>query len=109
MNCSCILTIGNLDGSAKRCFSLTKCMGETRRFCLTLLTVNFPFKIVRLAYPEHADWILSASSPCTCIITFGEDNISSIRPLMTVGSLMLHKTSTSCAVKNAGGEAAIIP
>ena len=106
VNCICIAPSGNLVGLAKRCLSLTQCMREISRFHLTLLTVNFPFESVRMAYPEHADWIPSESSSCRCLIPSGGDNISWIRPLMTVESSMLHKTSTSCVVKNAGGKAA---
>ena len=109
VHCSCVVPIWNLSGLANRCLSLTQYMREISRFFLTLLTVSFPFKIVRLAYPEHADWILSVSSSCMCIIPLGEDNTSSIRPLLIVESLMPHITCTYCVVKNASDKAAIIP
>ena len=106
LNCICVVPSGNLAGLAKRCLSSTQCMKEISRFYLTLLTLNFPLAAVRLAYPEHADWIPSASSSCRCLIPSGRDNMSWIRPLMTVESSIPHKTSTSLVVKNAGGKAA---
>ena len=106
MNCICVILSENLEDSAKQCLSLTQCMREISNFRLTILTVYFPFEAVRLAYPEDADWITSASSSYRCLITSGGVNMSRIIPIMTVESSMPHKTSTSFFVKHAGSKAA---